>query len=288
MATLPTLPAGLPGPMVEDPMACRTERAADLGPELQPRLFQREAAPATVLELVRRGALFVVNHSGGKDSQAMLIVLRALVPHRQLLIVHAEMPGVEWEGTQEHIHRYAYGIPVLVARASRTFWDMVESRGKFPSPMQRQCTSDLKRGPIEREIRRYLSDHPEFNGLVVNCMGLRAGESARRAQAHPLKLSKRNSKAGREWYDYLPIHDLTTAEVFEEIALSQQQPHWVYRAGMTRKSCVICIMSSEADMRTAARLNPEVVRRYVDTERRLNFTLSMNGRSLAEITGLAA
>lgn len=269
-------------------MACRVDRAADLGPELQPRLFAREPIPAAVFELVKRGALFVVNHSGGKDSQAMLIVLRAIVPHRQLLIVHAEMAEVEWEGTLEHVHRYAYGIPVVVARAVRTFWQMVEARGMFPSPKQRQCTSDLKRGPIEREIRRYLADHPEFNGLVVNCMGLRSRESSNRAKASPLKLSSRNSVAGREWYDYLPIHDFTTAEVFEEIALSQQQPHWVYRAGMTRKSCVVCIMSSEQDLRTAARLNPAVVRRYAQAERRLNFTLSMSGRPLSEITGLAA
>lgn len=270
-------------------MACRTDdRAADLGPDLQPRLFPREGVPAEVQALVRRGALFVVNHSGGKDSQAMLIVLRAFVPHRQLLIVHAEMPDVEWEGTLEHVQRYAYGIPVLVARAVRTFWQMVEARGMFPSPKQRQCTSDLKRGPIEREVRRYLAEHPEFNGLVVNCMGLRAKESAHRAKAAPLKRSARNSVAGREWYDWLPIHDLTTAEVFEEIALSQQQPFWVYRAGMTRKSCVVCIMSSEQDLRTAARLAPAVVGRYVQAERRLNFTLSMSGRPLSQITGLAA
>ena len=51
-------------------MACRVDRAADLGPELQPRLFAREPIPAAVFELVKRGALFVVNHSGGKDSQA--------------------------------------------------------------------------------------------------------------------------------------------------------------------------------------------------------------------------
>lgn len=272
-------------------MACSRDwsgRAADLGPDLQPRLFERQPIPSAVMDLVRRGALFVVNHSGGKDSQAMLIVLRAFVPHRQLLIVHAEMPEVEWSGTLAHVERYAYGIPVIVARAVRTFWQMVEARGMFPSPKQRQCTSDLKRGPIEREVRRYLAEHPEFQGLVVNCMGLRANESSNRARKSPLTFSARNSAAGREWYDYLPIHDFTTAEVFEEIALSQQQPFWVYRAGMTRKSCVVCIMSSEQDLKTAARLNPSVVKRYIAAEKRLNFTLSMSGRALSEITGLAA
>lgn len=265
-----------------------TGRAADLGPALQDRLFDRQPVPAKVLELIERGALFVINDSGGKDSQAMKNFIRATVPHRQLLIVHAEMAEVEWSDTIEHVRRYAFGIPVLVARARRTFWEMVEARGKFPSPMQRQCTSDLKRGPIQREIRRYLAAHPEFGGQVVNCMGLRAGESAKRARVQPFKASPVNSKAGREWFDWLPIHDWTTAEVFEDIAQHQQQPHWVYRAGMTRKSCVVCIMASEADLRTAARLAPGIVSRYVRAERRLNFTLSMSGRTLTEITGLAA
>lgn len=263
-------------------------RAADLGPPLQPRLFPRQGLPPQIAELIARGALFVINDSGGKDSQAMKNFVRANVPHRQLLIVHAPLREVDWKGGVEHINRYSFGIPVVLAEAKRSFWEMVEARGMFPSPKQRQCTSDLKRTPIEREIRHYLAAHPEFGGLVVNCVGLRSGESANRAKATPFKLSTSNSKAGREWYDWLPIHDWTTAEVFEDIALHQQQPHWVYAAGMSRKSCVVCIMASEADLRTAAKLNPQVVRRYAQAERRLNFTLSMSGRPLSAITGLAA
>ena len=121
------------------------------------------------MALVERGALFVVNHSGGKDSQAMLIELLRYVPREQLLIVHAELPGVEWEGTQEHILATSSGLPMIVAKAVRTFFDMVEARGRFPSASQRQCTSDLKRGPIQREVRRYLKDH-DTTGLDIQIM----------------------------------------------------------------------------------------------------------------------
>jgi DNA sulfur modification protein DndC len=78
----------------------------------------------------------------------------------------------------------------VIAHPSKTFFDMVEHRGMFPSPSTRQCTSDLKRGPIEREIRRYLKAHPEFGGLVVNCMGMRAEESPGRSK---LQTFKRNA-----------------------------------------------------------------------------------------------
>jgi 3'-phosphoadenosine 5'-phosphosulfate sulfotransferase (PAPS reductase)/FAD synthetase len=255
---------------------------------VQLRLFDRDPIPAAVVDLIARGALFVANHSGGKDSQAMLIELRKIVPADQILVIHAELPDVEWEGTQAHIRATIDGLPLIVARAKRTFWEMVEARGKFPSPQQRQCTSDLKRGPIQREIRRYLKANPRFGGLVVNCMGMRAGESAKRAKLTAFRRSDANSKAGREWFDWLPIHDFTEAEVFGAIRSAGQEPHWVYAAGMTRKSCQFCIMASEQDLTTAARLAPESYRRYVAAERRLNFTLTMSGRTLPEITGIAA
>lgn len=255
---------------------------------IQLRLFDRDPVPPAVLALVARGALFVVNHSGGKDSQAMLIELLRYVPRDQILIVHAELPGVEWEGTQEHIRATSSGLPMIVARAVRTFFDMVEARGKFPSPSQRQCTSDLKRGPIQREVRRYLKANPRFGGLVVNCMGMRAAESAKRSQLSPFTFSAANSKAGREWYDFLPVYDLSEAEVFASIAKAGQEALWVYSAGLSRASCQFCIMASARDLRVAAGLAPDAYRHIVAVERRLNFTLSMSGRTLPEITGIAA
>ena len=194
-----------------------------------------------VQELIRRGALFVVNHSGGKDSQAMMIKLAAMIPAHQLLIIHAVLPDVEWEGVTEQVERYAADVPVIYAHAAKTLFEMVEHRGMFPSPKNRQCTSDLKRNPIEREIRRYLKAHPEFGGLVVNCMGMRAQESSSRAKLATLKPNPGNSKAGREWYDWLPIHDMLEEEVFASIRDAGQEPHWAYGAGMTRLSCCFCI-----------------------------------------------
>jgi 3'-phosphoadenosine 5'-phosphosulfate sulfotransferase (PAPS reductase)/FAD synthetase len=143
----------------------------------------------------------------------------------------------------------------------------------FPSPKYRQCTSDLKRGPIERTIRQICRE--TGRNIVVNCMGIRAQESASRAKLATFKRNDANSKAGREWYDWLPIHEMTTAEVFRTIAAAGQEPHWAYQAGMTRLSCCFCIMASRSDLATAARLQPDLYRRYVETERRLDSTMMM-------------
>lgn len=244
--------------------------------------------PLEVLTLAARGALFVVNHSGGKDSQCMYLTLRRHVPDSQIIVVHAHLPEVEWDGVVEHIEATT-AHPLHVVQAGKTFFEMVERRQMWPSPATRQCTSDLKRSPIETFIRRYLKAHPAFNGLVVNCMGLRADESPGRAKKQPLRLNERNSKAGREWYDLLPIHELSEAEVFDRIAEAGQEPHWAYGEGMTRLSCCFCIMSSEEDLRTAGRLRPCLARRYIQTEYRLDHTIAMpvNGkrRFLADILG---
>ena len=226
-------------------------------------------------KLISRNALFVVNHSGGKDSQVMLIKLKRLVPASQLLIIHAELPGVEWEGTEEKVHEYAEGIPVIVTRANKTFFEMVDHRGMYPSPKYRQCTSDLKRGPIEKAIRHYLKANPQFNGLIVNCMGLRAEESSARSKAITFKYHKRNSAAGREWYDWLPIHEMLETEVFNTIDQAGEVPHWAYKAGMSRLSCCFCIMSNKSDLVTAARLNPELYHKHVETEKRIGQSMMM-------------
>lgn len=249
----------------------------------------REKSETILRAMMDDGALFVVNHSAGKDSQAMLIALRRFgVPDAQLLIVHADLGEVEWRGNLDHIRATCGGLPIITAKARKTFFDMVEHRQRFPSPQYRQCTSDLKRGPIEREIRRYLKAHPEFGGKVVSCMGIRAAESATRASKAPLRRRASQSKAGRDWWEWLPIFDLSEAEVFAMIADAGQSPHWAYEAGMTRLSCCFCIMGSTADLTTAARLNPKLYRKYVETERRLGFTLSPSQRTLPQITGIAA
>jgi DNA sulfur modification protein DndC len=231
-------------------------------------------------DLIQRGALFVINHSGGKDSQAMTSYLRSVVPHDQLVIVHAELPEVDWEGIREHIESTCEGIPVHYCRARKTFFDMVEHRQMWPSPKYRQCTSDLKRGPIEKTIRHILRQRGKY--LVVNCMGLRAQESASRRKATVFKLHEKNSVAGRIWYDWLPIHAWTEDEVYAEIARSGQRPHPAYAAGMTRLSCCFCIMASKRDLKTAARLKPELFQLYIETERRLDQTMLMpaDGRRL--------
>ena len=164
--------------------------------------------PPECEEMIRRGALIALSVSGGKDSQAMSLLVARIVPHDQLVAVHAPLGEVEWPGTIEHIKRtIPPGVPLVLGPVAsrKTLLERVEERGRWPGIRQRFCTSEHKTGPIERELRRYLKAHPRFEDRLVSAIGLRRDESAARAKRVPWKRNDRNSKAGREWFDWLPV-----------------------------------------------------------------------------------
>ena len=245
--------------------------------------------PPECRETFRAGALVAISHSGGKDSQAMTILLSRLVPRDQLIVIHAPLGEVEWPGTVLHIENtIPPGVPLIMApvTSGKTLLEQVEERGMWPSSSARWCTSGAKRGPIERELRRYLKAHPRFEGRLVNALGLRRDESRDRARRIPWRRNERMSVAGREVFDWLPVFELTTENVFRVIAEAAQSPHPVYSFGLTRCSCSFCIFASRSDLRRAAELRPDLYAKYAQLERRIAHTLSPTRKYLPELTGI--
>lgn len=247
----------------------------------------------TISELIANGALFVANHSGGKDSQAQLIKLLEIVPPEQLVVVHASLGDIEWPGALELAQKQAEdtGLVFIVAKAKKTLFDMVKSRyanrpdvPSFPSAKHRQCTSDLKRGPIQREVRRYA----KANGfkLVVNCLGLRAEESSGRAKRETFSLMG-ISNSVLTWYEWLPVHALSTSEIFGVISDAGQSPHYAYALGNERLSCIYCIMGSVNDLQNGAKHNLAVLVEYDKLEKQTGYTMHMSRIPLVELAALA-
>ena len=246
------------------------------------------------LRLIADGALVVCNHSGGKDSQAQLIKLLAIVPRSQLLVVHASLGEFEWHGALELARTQAAdaGVPFLVARAAKSFLDMVERKfdrvpdvPSFPSAKHRQCTSDLKRDPIDREVRAYAKAHGYR--VVISATGIRAAESTARAKVATFRRNERNTIADRDWYEWAPIHALSTAEVFATIRDAGQEPHPAYAAGNERLSCVFCIMGSKTDILHGAQARPELFAKLSAVEERTGYTLHMSRKTLKELVAEA-
>jgi DNA sulfur modification protein DndC len=229
-----------------------------------------DKVPFEIENLIEAGALFVANHSGGKDSQCMYLELTEIIPDSQLVVIHAHLPEVEWDYTIEHIEETTFH-PLYVVQARKTFFEMVHHRKMFPAPKYRQCTSDLKRGPVEKQVRALLKERDIK--IVVNCMGLRADESPGRAKKEVFKLKYETKNYN--WYEWLPIHNYSTQDVFNRIELAGQKPFWIYAEGMKRKSCSFCIFSTDEDLKLAAELRPQLCQKYIKTEQLYNHTLTM-------------
>ena len=241
--------------------------------------------PAQLHDLVRRGTVFYVSHSGGKDSQCMYARIRRRVPHDRIVVVHADLGKVEWEGVQDHI-RATIAHELNVVRAEKTFFDMVRHRAAtrpdvpaFPDAGRRQCTNDLKRNPIQKFIRRDMNARGAT--LAISCMGLRAEESKSRRRKPVWSENKTLTNSRRTVYDWLPIHQLTTAQVFGEIRRAGQKPFRAYAAGNRRLSCVFCIFGCAGDIANGRRERPELYDEYRRLERETGWTL-FPGESLTE------
>ena len=90
--------------------------------------------PHECRHMIRCGALVAINSSGGKDSQAMTILLSRIVPREQIIVVHAPLAEVEWPGTIEHIQNtIPPGVPLILApvTSGKSLLDSIEERGRF-------------------------------------------------------------------------------------------------------------------------------------------------------------
>jgi 3'-phosphoadenosine 5'-phosphosulfate sulfotransferase (PAPS reductase)/FAD synthetase len=169
--------------------------------------------------------VILVNSSAGKDSQAALDVVaktaaRAGVSDR-VVVVHADLGVVEWEGTRELAEEQAahYGFRFLVvSRPQGDLLAQVEQRGMWPSSAARYCTSDHKRGQV-RKVMTQLADEQRAAGItdrpvrILNVMGFRAQESSARAKRVPYAPAGA-SNGRRQVDDWYPIHKWTVEMVW--------------------------------------------------------------------------
>lgn len=231
--------------------------------------------------------IILINSSAGKDSQAMLDVVHEMAVEQgvqtRIVVVHADLGRVEWAGTWELAERQArhYGREFIkVARTQNDLLQHVEARGKWPSNKQRYCTSDHKRGPIRTVMTRLVSrlriaSPSLLEGCrvrILNCMGMRAQESPKRAKMLPFAVDESASNGKRIVSNWLPLHSWTVDQVWERIRKSGVPHHRAYDLGMPRLSCCFCIFAPKSALVLAGKHNPELLQAYVDVEVKINHT----------------
>lgn len=219
----------------------------------------------------------VINFSGGKDSSAMLAYLCERYPDVKKHVVMADTgwehpDAIDW--SRSIVDRF--DLPLHVVRnLNKTFLTMVEARGKFPAPAQRQCTSDLKRDPIVSWIRQNIKDP-----LVVSAMGLRAEESSGRAKMPVLSRDRRETNSKRTVWKWNPILKWTEVYVRAYLAARNIPLHPVYQY-LRRFSCRVCIYMTPTDLRAVQQHDPEAFAIIAALEKSTGFTMQP-GRTISE------
>ena len=154
--------------------------------------------PPKCRDLIERGALVAVSHSGGKDSQAMTILLSRVVPREQLLVIHAPLGEIEWPGTFEHIEAtMPSAVPLILApvASGKTLLERVEERAQWPDSARRCAFGS--RDPLERELQPLPQAHPPLRRRIGGHGGCGSREPGTRKR-EPWRRNDRNSGTGRE------------------------------------------------------------------------------------------
>jgi 3'-phosphoadenosine 5'-phosphosulfate sulfotransferase (PAPS reductase)/FAD synthetase len=234
--------------------------------------------------------VIVINTSAGKDSQAMMDYVCEIAREQgvmdRVIAVHADLGRVEWKGTRELAEEQCahYGLKLHVVRREKgDLLTQIEEREMFPDSQNRYCTSDQKRDQISKVFTKIVAELGlGRQARILNCMGLRAEESAMRAKKSAMIVDSRNTNAKREVTTWLPIHHWLVGEVWNRIKLSGVRHHPAYDLGMPRLSCVFCIFAPKAALMIAGKANPELLTEYVRVEKKIGHTFR-NGFRIEEI-----
>jgi 3'-phosphoadenosine 5'-phosphosulfate sulfotransferase (PAPS reductase)/FAD synthetase len=201
--------------------------------------------PDVIDRAMQDGAALAISISGGKDSQALFVALVA-----------------EWRQTLGHCRNLCARLGIELVEVSRPQGDLVQeiedrvvklggTAPPWPSSTARYCTSDQKRGQIDKVIRsspwpsstqRYctadqkrdqiIKVHRRHAEVIVAAMGMRAQESTVRAKKVATQTASRvtakalkdlepedalvarqpGQRLGLEW---LPIHEWSIEDVWE-------------------------------------------------------------------------
>jgi 3'-phosphoadenosine 5'-phosphosulfate sulfotransferase (PAPS reductase)/FAD synthetase len=276
---------------------------------------------------LRASAALAISISGGKDGQAMLAALVSWWRQQgylgALYAIHSDLGRTEWPETAAHVERLAReaGVPLVVVRREQgdllARWQermqALEGTGKpfWSSAANRYCTSDLKRGPINKHLRQHQ--------LVISAEGIRAAESPARAKKPVVSireaitsekligLSVEDALAYRSFGQRLaltwnPILHWTADDVWQACgtstadlaerraryvagdptALDGWPAHPAYVYGNERLSCALCVLASDNDIRNGARHNPALYQELRRMEVASGATFR-HRRSLADI-----
>ena len=225
-----------------------------------------------ILEALLNQSPIVAGASGGKDSACMIILLAkfltAIGYTGERLICHADLGEIEHVESIDEVRRLAsfvgWNLKIvqrekggLLERYTQRWQDncrrwanleCVNLISPWPQASSPFCRSETKVAPITQAAARLFP-----KALILNVIGLRAEESAKRAR-NPVskpndKLSRADGTHGRDWF---PILHTTIETVWLTHHNANFPRHPQYDRGNERISCAYCFLASRNDWEKGA------------------------------------
>lgn len=248
--------------------------------------------------LLTRDAVICIGVSGGKDSVSCALAVQEYldsIGHAgPRILCHSDLGRVEWRQSLPKCQELADAMGWDLHVVKRQAGDMMDRwlvRWKnnvaryanletmkiilpWSTPAMRFCTSELKSNLINSYLRKTF---PGQN--IVNVTGIRRQESAGRAKMPVSKSNPGCANKGGVGITWNAIIDWDIEEVFSIIKRRGLELHEGYtRYGMTRISCVACIMASSHDLQASMSCedNQPVYREMVELELTSTFSFQSN------------
>jgi 3'-phosphoadenosine 5'-phosphosulfate sulfotransferase (PAPS reductase)/FAD synthetase len=201
----------------------------------------------------------VLGISGGKDSAALALYMRTRVPNMEYFFCDT---GRELPETYEYLERLETVLARRIIRlnADRDFdhWLWVFG-GALPSPQMRWCTKNLKIKPLEG----WIGDDP-----TITYIGIRADEQREGY------ISKRPNISARFPFreDGLVKEDILRILAEAGVGLPS------YYSWRTRSGCFFCFFQRKHEWVRLAEEHPDLFRRSVEYEEKVNFEAKASAR----------
>ena len=249
------------------------------------------------------GTRHVISVSGGKDSQAVLLLALERCPKDSVVPIFCDT-GNEHDDTYAHLIYLEQALDIKINRLKADFAPQLAAKRMFIARDVRTGRDKLGRKLrwSNKAKRRALSVmYPSGNPFLDLCMWtgrfpsrkaqfcteelkrniavafqldlLDAGyrviswQGVRRDESLNRRDAKKSERVGPNFRIFRPIVDWTAAEVFAFSTSRNVQHNPLYRQGMGRVGCMPCINVSKAELRTIDSRFPEHTRRIAEWER---------------------
>jgi 3'-phosphoadenosine 5'-phosphosulfate sulfotransferase (PAPS reductase)/FAD synthetase/ferredoxin len=184
--------------------------------------------------------VFYVAFSGGKDSVVALDIVQRALPHDDFIVLFADTQ-MEFIDTYNVVNQIEFWCQInciqfftVKSQYNPNYtWNLIGP----PAQKMRWCCGVHKTVP-QILFLRTLTNKLNFRGMAL--MGVRSDESVTRGRYNELNYSTKH----KGQYDFYPIFNWSSAELFIYIFQNKLIINETYKSGNSRAGCLVCPMEA--------------------------------------------